>query len=169
MSDSVRLHGCPPGSSVHGVLQACILEWVAISPSRGSSRPRDQTCISCISCISRRFFTTSATWETLNMCLVTQSCPTLCDIMNCSPPGSSVHGDSPGKNIGEGCHSLLQGIFWTQGLNPGLPHCRWILYLLSHQGSPNKQCDPTKSVNIFRITKMEDCMMIEYCLKCMRL
>ena len=95
MSDSVRLHGCPPGSSVHGVLQASILEWVAISPSRGSSRPRDQTCISCISCISRRFFTTSATWETLNMCLVTQSCPTLCDIMNCSPPGSSVHGDSP--------------------------------------------------------------------------
>ena len=108
---------CPPGSSVHGVLQASILEWVAISSSRGSSRPRDQTCISCISCISRRFFTTSATWETLNMCLVTQSCPTLCDIMNCSPPGSSVHGDSPGKNIGVGCHAPLQGIFPTQGSN----------------------------------------------------
>ena len=33
-----------------------------------------------------------------------------------------------------GCHALLQGILPTQGLNPGLPHCRQILYLLSHQG-----------------------------------
>ena len=56
--------------------------------------------------------------------------------MDCSSPGFSVHGDSPGKNTGEGCHVLLQGIFPTQGLNPGLPHCRWILYHLSHQGSP---------------------------------
>ena len=46
---------------------------------------------------------------------------------------SSVHGDSPGKNKGVGYHSLLQGIFPTQGLNPGLPHCRWILYHPSHQ------------------------------------
>ena len=43
-------------------------------------------------------------------CLVTQSCPTLCDPMDCSPPGSSVHGESPGKNTGVGCHALLQGI-----------------------------------------------------------
>ena len=56
--------------------------------------------------------------------------------MDCSPPGSSVHGDSPGKNTRVGSHSLLQGIFSTQGSNPGLPHCRWILYCLSHQGSP---------------------------------
>ena len=47
--------------------------------------------------------------------------------MDCSPPGSSVHGDSPGKNTGVGCHALLQGIFLTQGLNLGLPHCRRIL------------------------------------------
>ena len=40
-----------------------------------------------------------------------QSCPTLCDPMDSSPPGSSVHGDSPGKNTGVGCHTLLQGIF----------------------------------------------------------
>ena len=52
-----------------------------------------------------------------------KSCPTLCDPMDCSPPGSSVHGDSPGKNTGVGCHALLQGIFPTQGSNPGLPHC----------------------------------------------
>ena len=44
--------------------------------------------------------------------------------------------DSPGKNTGVGCHALLQGIFPTQGSNPGLPHCRQILYQLSHQGSP---------------------------------
>ena len=45
-------------------------------------------------------------------------------------------GDSPGKNAGVGCHAILQEIFPTQGLNPGLQHCRQILYCLSHQGSP---------------------------------
>ena len=70
------------------------------------------------------------------MCLVAPLPPTLCDHMDCSPPGSSVHGNSPGKNTGVSCHALLQGIFPTQGLNPGLPHCRQILYHLSHQGSP---------------------------------
>ena len=69
------------------------------------------------------------------MCLVAQSCLTLCDLMDCSLPGSSVHGNSPGKKTGVGGHALLQGIFPTQGSNPGLPHCRWILYCLSHQGS----------------------------------
>ena len=70
------------------------------------------------------------------LCLVAQSCPTLCDPMDGSLPVSSVHGDSPGKNTGVGCHALLQGIFPTQGSNPGFLHCRWILYHLSHQGSP---------------------------------
>ena len=49
-----------------------------------------------------------------------QLCPTLCDPMDSSLLGSSVHGDSPGKNTGVGCHFLLQGIFPTQGLNLGL-------------------------------------------------
>ena len=44
------------------------------------------------------------------LCLVTQSCPTLCDPMDCSPPGSPLHGDSPGKTTGVGCHALLQQI-----------------------------------------------------------
>ena len=44
--------------------------------------------------------------------------------------------NSPGKNTGVGCHSLLQGIFLTQGSNPGLPHCRQIPYYMIHQGSP---------------------------------
>ena len=65
-----------------------------------------------------------------------QSCLNLCDPMDCSPPGSSVHGHSPGKNTGVVCHALLQGLFSTQGSNLGIPHCRLILYRLSHQGSP---------------------------------
>ena len=45
--------------------------------------------------------------------------------------------DFPGKSTGVGCYFLLHGIFQTQGSNPGLPHCRQTLYLLSHQGSPS--------------------------------
>ena len=72
----------------------------------------------------------------LCMCLITQSCSTLCDPMECNLPGTSVHGDSSGKNTRMGCHALLQGIFPIQGSNPGIQHCRWILYHLSHEGSP---------------------------------
>ena len=53
--------------------------------------------------------------------------------MDCSLPGSSVHGDSPGKNAGVGCHVLFQGNFLTQELNWDLLHCRWILYQLSYR------------------------------------
>ena len=60
--------------------------------------------------------------------LFAQSCLTLCDPMDCNPSGSS------GKNTGVSCHSLFQGIFLTQGSNPGLLHYRQILYLLRHQG-----------------------------------
>ena len=60
---------------------------------------------------------------------VAQSCPTLCDPLY-SP------WNSPGWNTGVGSFSLLQGIFPTQGSNPGLLRCRRILYQLSHQGSP---------------------------------
>ena len=69
-------------------------------------------------------------------CSVAKSCLTLGDPVDCSPLGSSVHGDSPGKNTGGSSCSLLQWIFPTHGSNPGLPHCRWILYCLSHQESP---------------------------------
>ena len=72
------------------------------------------------------------------VCLVTQLCPTLYDSMDCSLLGFSVLGNSPGKNTGVGRHALLQGIYPTQGKKPGVPHCRRILYHLSHQGSPFK-------------------------------
>ena len=52
------------------------------------------------------------------------------------PHGLYSPWNSPGQNTGVGSLSLLQGIFPTQGSNPGLPHCRWILYQLSHKGSP---------------------------------
>ena len=60
--------------------------------------------------------------------LVAQSCPTLCDAMDCGPTVFSVHGDSPGKNTGVGGHALLQGIFPTQGSNPDFLHYRQIFY-----------------------------------------
>ena len=54
----------PTGSSVHGILQASVLEWVAVPlNSRASSRPRDRTSISYVSALAGRFFTTSTTWE----------------------------------------------------------------------------------------------------------
>ena len=51
-----------------------------------------------------------------------QSCLTLCNPLDCSPPGSSVHVNSPGRNTGVGCHALLQGVFPTEGSNPLLLH-----------------------------------------------
>ena len=65
-----------------------------------------------------------------------QLCPALCDPTGLQPASSSVHEDSPGKNTGVDCHALLQGIFPTQESNPGLQHCRQILYHLSHQENP---------------------------------
>ena len=52
--------------------------------------------------------------------------------------------NSPGQKAGVGSHSLLQGLFPTQGSNPGLPHCRWILYHLSYQGSQLHYVDLSK-------------------------
>ena len=56
----------PPGSSVHGILQARIPEWVAMPSSRGSSGPRDRTCVSCVSCSSRPFIRWCGLNETLH-------------------------------------------------------------------------------------------------------
>ena len=58
----------PPGSSIHGIFQARILEWVALSFSRGPSWPRDWTSVSCISCFGRRILYHYATWEASFRC-----------------------------------------------------------------------------------------------------
>ena len=97
-----------PVFSVHGILQARILELVAMHFSKGSSQPSDWTQVSCI---AGTFFTTSATWDAL-LGLVTQSCLTLCNPADCSLPGSSLRGDSAGKKTAVGSLSLLQRIFW---------------------------------------------------------
>ena len=122
-----------PSSSVHGILQARILEWVDIPSCRGSSQLRDQNCVSCT---AGRFFTIwvireAQKWIISSSTMFNSEMPTrlLCPW------------NSPGKNTGVGslshlhqmfCDSLLQGIFLTQGLNPGLLHCKQIIYHLSH-------------------------------------
>ena len=66
-----------------------------------------------------------------------QSCPTLCDPIDGSPPGSSVHGFLQARTLELVAISFSKGIFSTQESNPGLLHCRQILYWLSYEGSPS--------------------------------
>ena len=88
-----------PGSSAHGLLQARVLEWVVMPFSRGSSQPRDRTHVSYISCIGRRVLYHEQHLGSPEMKAAAaaaaakslQSCLTLCDPMDCSPSGSSVH------------------------------------------------------------------------------
>ena len=118
------MHCSLPGSSVHGILQARILEWVAICFTMGSSNPGIKPG---------------------SPILQANSLPS-------EPPGSEseshlvvsnslrLHGlysswNSLSQNTGMGSLSLLQGIFPTQESNPGLPDYRWILYQLRHKGS----------------------------------
>ena len=78
-------------------------------------------------------------WGSPYVCvLVTQSCPTLCDPMTCSPPGSSVHGILQARIL-EWVAIPFSGIFLTQGLNLSFLHYRQILYHLSHRGSLKDQ------------------------------
>ena len=107
----------PPGSSVHGILQARILEWVAISFSIMS-----HMCNALYVCICMKWTLLSWVWLFATSWMVAFQSP--------------VSMDSPGQNTRVGGRSLLQGIFPTQGSNSGLPHCRQILYHVSHQGSP---------------------------------
>ena len=81
-----------------------------------------------------------STWDLsyLKESEVAQSCPTICDPMDCR----LLHPwDFPGKSIGVGCHSLLQGIFQTQGLNLVLPHCRQMLLPSEPPGKSNLSCE----------------------------
>ena len=71
----------------------------------------------------------------MSILVITQSCPALCEPMDCSLPGSSVHGIHQARIL-SGWAFPSQGIFPTQGLNPSLLHCRQNLYHLNHKGSP---------------------------------
>ena len=123
------IDGSPPGSPVPGILQAT-LEWVAISFSNAWKWKVKVKSFSRVRLLA-------TPWTAAHQAPPSMGCPALCDPMDCSLPGSSVHEDSPGKSTGVGCHALLQRILPTQGSNPGLPHCRPVLYQLSHQGSPS--------------------------------
>ena len=83
---------CPPGSFLHRILQARILEWVAIPFFRGSSQPRGQTWVSCP---AGRFFYHLSHLSSVQFNSVAQLCPTLCDLMNHSTPGLPVHHQLP--------------------------------------------------------------------------
>ena len=120
VSNSLRPHS-PPGSSVHGIFQNTRV--VAISYPRGSFRPRDRNCIPRTGRLSPDFID-SATWEAHMRHLrcqgvVTQSCPTLCDPMDYSLPGSSVHGIFQARVLEWGSHFLLQGDLPDPGIKPG--------------------------------------------------
>ena len=65
--------------------------------------------------------------EGLTLAKLLQSCPTLCNPMDCSPPGASVHGNSPGKNTGVGCRALLWGDLPDSGIEP-IGNCGWSGY-----------------------------------------
>ena len=83
--------------------------------------------------------------STLALVTQSQSCVTLCDPIDLRPSRLLCPWNSPSKSTGVGSHFLLQGLFLTQGSNPGTPHCRQVLYFLSHQGSPNKSICPHKN------------------------
>ena len=113
VSDSLWPHGLP-GSSAHGISQARILDWVTISFSEGFSCPRDRIHVSYVAG-SLRCMQILYCWATREAALhtewvseVAQSCLTLCDPIDYSLPGSSVHGIFPGKSTGVGCHFLPQ-------------------------------------------------------------
>ena len=77
--------------------------------------------------------------QDLNSKMKVLSCLTdTCDPVDGSLPGSSVHGIPQATILVVGSHSLLQGILPTQGLNPGLLHCRQILFHLSYKGTPRQ-------------------------------
>ena len=155
MSNSLRpVDYSPPGSSVHGILQARIQEWVAMPSSRGSSQPRDQICITCTGCCwvtsvvsdSLRPYRWQPTrmphpWDSPDkntgvgchflQCMkvkseseVAQSCLTLSDPMDCSLPGSST---SMGFSRQE---------YWSGVPLPSPPALAGRFFITSHLGSP---------------------------------
>ena len=126
----------PPGSSVHGILQARILEWVATPSSRGIFPSQGSNPLLCL-----------LHWQATSLPLVPPGKPIyIMRVVNESEspvqlfvaPWTTQPWNSPGQNTGVGSLSLLQGIFPTQGLNPSLLHCRWVLYQLSRKGSSRR-------------------------------
>ena len=121
-----------PDFSIPGIFQARVPEWVAISfqgifPTQGSN-------LDLLHCRETLYpLSHQGIPKRKEESEVTQLCRALCDPMDCSPTRLLRPWDFPGKDTGVGCHFLLQEIFPTQGLNPGLLCCRQTLYRLSHR------------------------------------
>ena len=141
------IDGSPPGSPVPGIFQARTLEWVAISFSNAWKWKVKVKSLSSVQLLTTPWtaayqaplsmgFSRQEFWSGVPLPSA-QSCPTPYDPMDYSLPGSSVHGDSLGKNTGVGCHALLQGNLPIQASNPDLPHCSMILHCLSHREAPS--------------------------------
>ena len=106
-----------------GSFQGHLFLPIGLRPSMNEQAHRNIVVLSLWSCLHHHSF------PSFVLCLVAQSC-------RGSPPVSSIHGDFLGKNTEVGCQAFLQGIFPTQGLNPGLVYWRLVLYSLICQGSP---------------------------------
>ena len=115
----------PPGSSVHGILQARTLDWLPFPSPGDLPDPGMETACPTS---ADGFFTTGPPVK------VSDSHSVMSDSLR--PHGLYSPLNSAGQNTRVDGLSLLQAIFPTQGSIPGLLHCRWILYHLSHQGSP---------------------------------
>ena len=158
----------PPGSSVHRILQARILEWVAISFSRGSSRPGDWTGVSCASCIGRWILYHGAPWEDpiIPACIPRhQSWPTLCNTMDWNPQGSSVHGILQAKILKWVAISSSKGFSWPRDQThiscvscPG----RWILYQWATWEAPSQVVCGNLSLQSRKLIQMPVFFHINY-------
>ena len=134
----------PPGSSVHGISKARVLEWVAMPPPGCLPDPGIKPAPLKSPALADRFFTSTATvcvclCVCVCVCVCISSVQFSCSVVSDSLQPRGLYGpwNSPDQNTGVGSLSLLQGIFPTQGSNPGLQHCRQIPYQLSPKGSPH--------------------------------
>ena len=145
----------PPGSLVHGILQARILEWAAISCSRGSSQSTGRARASYSPALAGGFSTTSATGSPNCSCAVLS-----CSVVSCS------HGLYPARLLcprgfsrpeyGSGWPSPLPGNPPNPGIERSLPHCRQIPHHLSQQGRPKRVLlGPTHSSTLLYLRKLK--------------
>ena len=126
-----------PGSSVHGILQARVLEWVAIVSSRDLPNPRIKPTPLTSSALAGAFFTPNYTWKVLKVKVkvkVAQFCLSLCDPKDCSLPGFSVHGILQASILEQGPIPFSRDLP-DPGIKFRSPALQADLYLLNHQGS----------------------------------
>ena len=137
-----------PGSSLHGIFQSRILEWIATLSCRGSSLPRDRIWVLCI---AGRFFTIWVTREAPTNVLVTQLCPSLCDSMDSIPPDASIHEILQPRKLEWIAIPFSRGSS-QRGTKPGSPALQVDLYYLRHQRFPKEKWF-TKKISRQRISE----------------